>query len=331
MCHAMTTVREPFSPQFSSSLKGQIDEECLLHNVQCWELKSWSFPDTWNHVSRKVLVADALRDRLPPSQLMVINAVDIDMSCFLPTSYQMPLRFANTCNDKEIFWLPPKMSPTVAITKFLFDWCEGLIHPSSFAKELLFSLRKDWTFSQTEGSSHSSSNPARKHIAGRRDTCSSSMSCPSICEAIQITSIASTEERAQMQVSASDHCEGTICFRVSKLAKDQINEECLFRKSLGCWCCCVTNHFGWCSRLWQEWAQHAALPGFHNRSMYDIVQSFRSSLSFKRHFCYHRVNGSCWVQVAGGSSSGHSIFVTSREWWYILNEIKEAYRVWAIL
>jgi len=208
-----------------------------------------------------------LRDRLPPSQLMVINAVDIDMSCFLPTSYQMPLRFANTCNDKEIFWLPPKMSPTVAITKFLFDWCEGLIHPSSFAKELLFSLRKDWTFSQTEGSSHSSSNPARKHIAGRRDTCSSSMSCPSICEAIQITSIASTEERAQMQVSASDHCEGTICFRVSKLAKDQINEECLFRKSLGCWCCCVTNHFGWCFRLWQEWAQHAALPGFHNRSM----------------------------------------------------------------
>ena len=62
-----------------------------------------------------------LRDRLPPSQLMVINAVDIDMSCFLPTSYQMQLRFANTCNDKEIFWLPPKMSPTVAITKFLFD------------------------------------------------------------------------------------------------------------------------------------------------------------------------------------------------------------------
>ena len=68
-----------------------------------------------------------------------------------------------------------------------------------------------------------------------------------------------------------------------------------------------------------------------SQQKYDIVQSFRSSLSFKRHFCYHRVNGSCWVQVAGGCSSGRSILVTSREWWYILHEIKEAYRMWAIL
>ena len=47
--------------------------------------------------------------------------------------------------------------------------------------------------------------------------------------------------------------------------------------------------------------------------------------------CYKRLNGGCWVQVAGVCSSGprklSRIFVTSSEWWYILNEIKEAYRM----
>ena len=62
-----------------------------------------------------------LRERLPPSQLVAMKAVDLDMSCFLPSSYPMRQRFANTCNDKEIFWLPPQMSPTVAMTKFLSD------------------------------------------------------------------------------------------------------------------------------------------------------------------------------------------------------------------
>ena len=55
------------------------------------------------------------------------------------------------------------------------------------------------------------------------------MSCPSICEAIQITSIASTKERAQMQVPTSDPCEKTGLFAVLIMAKDQINEECLLR------------------------------------------------------------------------------------------------------
>ena len=40
-----------------------------------------------------------LRDRLPSSQLMAIKAVDTDMSCFLLSSYPMPQRFANKCND----------------------------------------------------------------------------------------------------------------------------------------------------------------------------------------------------------------------------------------
>ena len=55
------------------------------------------------------------------------------------------------------------------------------------------------------------------------------MSCPSICEAIQITSIASTEERAQMHVPTGDPCEKTGLFAVFIMAKDQINEEFLLR------------------------------------------------------------------------------------------------------
>ena len=125
--------------------------------------------------------------------------------------------------------------------------------------------------------------------------------------------------------------------RVSNLAKDQINEECLFGKSLGCWCFRVTTHCGWGSGLWQEWAEHAALAWFHNRSKALSRVSDLKLQVFKRHFCYQRVNGRCWAQVVGGCSSSlaavaaprkvSSIFVTSSEWWYILNEIKEAYRM----
>ena len=47
--------------------------------------------------------------------------------------------------------------------------------------------------------------------------------------AIQFMSITSTEEREHVQVSASDHCERTILFTVSILAKVQIHEEGLLR------------------------------------------------------------------------------------------------------
>ena len=47
--------------------------------------------------------------------------------------------------------------------------------------------------------------------------------------AIQSTVITSTEQRAHMQVSSSDHSERTIRFPVFILAKGQINEECLPR------------------------------------------------------------------------------------------------------
>ena len=44
---------------------------------------------------------------------------------------------------------------------------------------------------------------------------------------MQFIAITSAEERADMQVSASDHCERSILFPVSILATGQINEECL--------------------------------------------------------------------------------------------------------
>ena len=80
---------------------------------------------------------------------------------------------------------------------------------------------------------------------------------------------------------ASDHCERTIPFLVSILDKRVSPSHCwkprklefgrhlkpCVGKTFGRWRCCVTTHLGWGSGLWQEWAQHAALPGFHNRSM----------------------------------------------------------------
>ena len=47
--------------------------------------------------------------------------------------------------------------------------------------------------------------------------------------AIQFISITSTEERADMQVSASDHCNRTILSTISLSATGQNNEECLLR------------------------------------------------------------------------------------------------------
>ena len=74
----------------------------------------------------------------------------------------------------------------------------------------------------------------------------------------------------------------------------------------------------------------------HSQQRYNIFQNFRVLLSFKRHFSYKSVNGSCWIQVAGSCGSRLlavasprkvSSIVTSSKWWSRLNEIKEAYRM----
>ena len=126
--------------------------------------------------------------------------------------------------DFLVRWVQQLHWPTSSLTDVKDSFTQA-VSPKSFLFYL--PLLKDWTFSPTEGVSRSSSNPAPKHIAGRTGTCP--MSCPSICEAIQITSIASTEERARMQVPTSDPCEKTGLFAVFIMAKDQINEECLLR------------------------------------------------------------------------------------------------------
>ena len=57
----------PILSTVSIFAKGQqINEECLLRNVESW--KSWSFPDSWNVVSRRFLVASAAVWLLPQNQ-----------------------------------------------------------------------------------------------------------------------------------------------------------------------------------------------------------------------------------------------------------------------
>ena len=48
-----------------------------------------------------------------------------------------------------------------------------------------------------------------------------------VWEAIQFTSITSTDARACMQGSSSDNCQRTVLFTVSIFSKGQINEGCL--------------------------------------------------------------------------------------------------------
>ena len=133
-CHCERAILFQFP--FLQRVRSMKSVSFAMCNVASW--KAGVFPDTWNPV-KKILdswLLMPLRERLPPSQLMAIKEVDLDMSCFLPSSYPLPQRFANKCNDTVVLRLPGQMSPTVAMTKFLFDWCEGLIHPRSFAKEL---------------------------------------------------------------------------------------------------------------------------------------------------------------------------------------------------
>ena len=131
-------------------------------------------------------------------------------------------------------------------------WCEGFIHPSSFAQELPVS------FASTE----------------RLKNIPKWMFITFIQLARHLT-----EYRVPMQVSTSDHCEtvrqpkvrtiksvSSQCWWLRKLEFCRHLRPCV-RKILGCWCCRVMIHFGWGSGLRQEWAQHAAVPGFHNRSM----------------------------------------------------------------
>ena len=102
-------------------------------------------------------------------------------------------------HDFLVRWVQQLHWPTSSLTDVKDSFTQA-VSPKSFLFYL--PLLKDWTFSPTEGVSRASSNPAPKHIAGRTGACP--MSCPSICEAIQITSIASTEERARMQVPTRD-------------------------------------------------------------------------------------------------------------------------------
>ena len=256
--------------------KGQINEACFLRNVESW--KSGSFPGTSNRVSGRVFVADAAVWQASAKPLMAINAVDLDMSCFLPSSCPMWQQFANKCSDTGVSRLPSQMSAAVALAKFLSDWCKGLIHPSSFASFLFYlPLLEDWTFSPAEGLSRSSSlatlplsilleeqtlapefNVLLEHLWSnsdhinrqywRKGTNVGANQWP-LWEKRSLRSFHHGHRSDQWRVSPSK------CWKLRKLEFGRHLKRC-GKKSLGVWCFRVTTHFGWGSGSWQEWAQH---------------------------------------------------------------------------
>ena len=86
--------------------------------------------------------------------------------------------------------------------------------------------------SQQEWAAHWTNLPCRKNIGTSLVLAQCLASLANWCgvhAAIQFISMTSTEERAHLQVSASDPCEKTVLFSVAIMAKDQTNEECLLR------------------------------------------------------------------------------------------------------
>ena len=190
-----------------------------------------------------------LRDRLPSSQLMAIKAVDTDMSCFLLSSYPMPQRFANKCNDTVGLGLPAQMSPTVAMTKFLFDWCEGLVHPSSFAKELPI------LFATTE---RLNIFPQLKvhHIypANLLDTVPNTGVFSCRCQPVTTGSLWDCETTT-----------GIVCFAMLMAEESwarQTPQVADVGKKICCWCCVTTAMQMLQPRFRFEWAKHGARPTF---------------------------------------------------------------------
>ena len=155
-CHCERTILSTVS--ILAKVRSMKSVSFAMCNVASW--KAGVFPDTWDPV-KKILdswLLMPLRERLPPSQLMAIKEVDLDMSCFLPSSYPM-------CRSD----LPIEVQWHGCFHDFLVRWVQQLQWQSSsltdvkdlFTQEVLpksflfyLPLLKDWTFSPTESSSH---------------------------------------------------------------------------------------------------------------------------------------------------------------------------------
>ena len=250
-CHCERTILSTVS--ILAKVRSMKSVSFAMCNVASW--KAGVFPDTWNPV-KKILdswLLMPLRERLPPSQLMAIKAVDLDMSRFLPSSYPMRQQLAKRCNDTVVSRLPGQMSPTVAMTKFLSDWCEGLVHPSSFAKELpvLFATTERlnifpnwkfitliqqicWTLYRIQGFSMVFSCRCQPVTTGSLWDCETTTG--SVCFAMLMTE----ESWAQQTPQVAD-----------------------VGKKLSCWCCVTTamQSFRFAARMSKAWCE----ANIHNR------------------------------------------------------------------
>ncbi len=305
-------------------------------SLQCWKLKKLEFGRHLRPCVRKSLVCwcRGFCKPIDGHQCSWFRHVVFPTICSNAARICQEVQWQGFLLTSLVLRFPRQMSPTVAMPKFLSDWCEGFIHhPAVLAKSFIFTCQ----YGKTEVSQNDQGK-----ITSLVKICSTVPNEGHQCRCQPLTTVtqrfspqfpSSSKVRSMSSVSSQ-------CWWLQKLEPGRHLRPCV-RKILGCWCCCVTTAR---QPLWLRLRFAARMSkaccnaSIHNRSMTFsyIFHSFRFLLSFKRHFSYERVNGSCWIQVAGSCSSllafaaprkVSSILVTSSEWWSRLNEIKEAYRM----
>ena len=231
--------------------KGQINEERLLGNVESWQNCIWQTLQT--SCEEDCFVADAAVLRLPGIlSLPGITLPSIELlPCwkknFCPSSMscQCCYLIGHSCSNRAHIHQYWRKSTHAGVSQWHL-WANHSLQSFHFRKGLDqwgVSSSQCWKLRKLELGRHLRprviADAAELRLpgilslpgmirasnifchAGRKNICPSSMYCPRICEAIQITTIHSTEERADMRVPAIDHCERTILSTVCIFAKGQ--------------------------------------------------------------------------------------------------------------
>ena len=186
-----------------------------------------------------------LCDRLPPSQLMAINAVDLDMSCFLPSSYQMPQPFANRCNlfyDFLVRWVQQLQWPSSSLTDVKDSFTQAVLAKSFFIHFASTSLQGRPSMQMSQSDQDKTTSLVK--------ICST-LYIPTKGHQCRCQLVTTVRKRFSSQFSSSAsskirsmHSVPSQCWWLTKLESGRHLRPCV-RKILGSWCCCVTTHFGW--------------------------------------------------------------------------------------
>ena len=217
-----------------------------------------------------------------------------------------------------VLQLPGQFFPTVAMNKFLSDWCEGLIHPSSFGK-IICQYEKTEVLQSDQGK-RTSLVKICSTLCRIKGT-SAGVNQWSRWDNDSLHSFHPLQRSDQLAVSLRNVDDW-------KLEPGRHLRPCVF-KILRCGCCCVTTAR---KPLWLRLRFAARLSkaccsaSIHNRSM-----TFSRVLDF----CYASRDSSptslrSWssrLLAVASPRKASGIVVTSSKWWSRLNEIKEVYRV----